>query len=123
MVRKEMIEYCFSSDLEVVRATRTFKSTLEWAIEKGIMPKQLLCRKCNAPMKIEKSRRSTVDNFIFKCNSKNCRIYSHLRSVSMYSVSHITIMEITKVIFHYFVRNYNARQAVLEMKEIINMRL
>ena len=32
-------------------------------------------------------------------------------------------MEITKTIFHYFVRNYNARQAVLDMKEIINMRL
>ena len=39
MSRKEMIEYCFSSDLEVVRATRTFRSTLEWAVEKGIMPR------------------------------------------------------------------------------------
>ena len=64
-----------------------------------------------------------MDNFIFECMTRNCRTYSHLRSVSMYSISHITIMEITKTVFHYFVRNYNARQAVLDMKEIINMRL
>ena len=109
MLRKEMIEYCFSSDLEVVRATRTFKTTLEWAIQKGIMPKRLLCKKCSAPMRIEKSHRSSVDGFVFQCTTRNCRTYSHIRSVSMYSVSHITIMEITKVIFHYFVRAYNAR--------------
>lgn len=118
-----MIEYCFSSDLEVIRATRTFKSCLEWAIDKGIMPKQLRCRKCGNPMKIVKSKRSTVDGYVFECFQRSCRTYSHLRSVSMYSISHITIMEITKTIFHYFVRNYNARQAVLDMKEIINMRL
>ena len=114
-----MIEYCFSSDLEVVRATRTFKSTLEWAIEKGIMPNQLLCRRCNYPMKIVKSRKSAVDGFIFECSTRACRTYSHIRSVSMFSISHITIMEITRTIFHCSVRNLNAWQTVHEMKEII----
>ena len=74
-------------------------------------------------MKIVKSRKSAVDGFIFECATRACRTYSHIRSVSMYSISHITIMEITKTIFHYFVRNYNARQAVLDMKEIIHSRL
>ena len=31
-------------------------------------------------------------------------------------------MEITKIIFHYFVRNYNASQCVMEMREMINSR-
>ena len=36
----------------------------------------------------------------------------------MFANSRLTIMEQLKIILHYFVRNYNALQAAVELKEI-----
>ena len=48
---------------------------------------------------------------------------SSVRIGTMFYGSCLTIMEIVRIVFHYFVRNYNATQAHLELKEIINARI
>ena len=55
MSRREVVEFGFGSDLEVIRATKSFKSTMEWSIEKGLLPAKKICKYCKSIMKINRN--------------------------------------------------------------------
>jgi len=46
-----------------------------------------------------------------------------IRHGTLFNSSKLTIMEIMRLVFHYFIRNFNATQAHMEMREMINDRI
>lgn len=116
MSRRELIEYGFTQDTEVIRASRNFKSNMEWAIEKGLMPKKRFCKSETGqeirghgkvyPMSLVKYCHTSSDCFYYRCSK--CKMRVGIRTGTLYSFCKLTLMEITRVLFHYFIKNYNA---------------
>jgi len=49
------------------------------------------------------------DGLVFKCTRLECRdIKISIREGTIFDGSHMTLMEILRVIFYYFVRGFNA---------------
>ena len=48
---------------------------------------------------------------------------SGIREGTIFKLCKLTIMEIVRIVFHYFPRFYNATMCLNEMKEIINARV
>ena len=63
--RRELVEWGFTEDLEVIRVSRSFKSTMEWAISKGLMPEYRVCKICLSKMKITKTASHTADGYAY----------------------------------------------------------
>jgi hypothetical protein len=67
-------------------------------------------------MRFEKYTCKTSDGAYWRC--PNCKNKISLRTDTMFYLSRMTMMEQLRIILHYFVRNYNALQAAVELKEI-----
>ena len=73
LTRNDLVEFGFSEDLEVVRASKTFLSTVAWCMEKGIMPCKRYCVSCKSRMFLSKGRNKTyTDRFKFRCGYTGC---------------------------------------------------
>ena len=53
----------------------------------------------------------------------DCKLKSSVRLGTVFNHSHLTIMEFIRIVFHYFVRNLNAAQAHLDLREMVNARI
>ena len=69
-------------------------------------------------MKFEKYPCKVSDGAYWRCNGINCKHKVSIRQDTMFAQCRMTIMEQLRIICHYFVRNYNAFQASVELKEI-----
>eukprot|EP00347_Sterkiella_histriomuscorum_P015297 403357558 len=121
--RRELVEFGFTQDLEVIRVSRNFKTAMEWCIEKDLLPSKRVCKMCTTVMKIVRNTHQNADGYAFRCPNLECKFKMSMRKGTVFDCSKLTIMEMMRLIFHYFIRNYNATQAHLELREMINDRI
>ena len=58
------------------------------------------------------------DGLVFKCTRLTCRdVKVSIREGTVFADSHMTLMEILRITFYYFVRGFNALQAFRDLKE------
>ena len=81
---------------------------MEWALDKGLISERRICKFCNSLMSIARNSSHNTDCYAYRCENNNCRQKMSLRCGTLFSCSKLTIMEISRIIFHYFVRDYNA---------------
>ena len=48
------------------------------------------------------------DGYYFSCCKNECKTRVTIKTGTLFEISRNSVMEIVKVIFHYFVRGYNA---------------
>lgn len=60
-------------------------------------------------MRIVNMHTKVKDGLVFKCSRLECRdIKISIREGTIFDGSHMTLMEILRVVFYYFVRGFNA---------------
>ena len=74
-------------------------------------------------MKIKASTCRYMDGYAYFCVNRLCRSRLNIRNGTFFNTSQYTIMELSRICFHYFVRGYNATQTHLELREMINNKL
>lgn len=123
VTRKDLVEYGFTNDLEVVRATRNMKSTIAWCIEKELLPPEKFCHTCRTykKMRLQRYSSGSVEGLSYRCLNVKCNSRVSMRHGTLLDCASITSMEIIKIIFHYFVRGFNATQAFNEIREIMQI--
>ena len=103
--------------MPIVRASRSFWPALHYCLQNNLIAPVRNCPDCSdIPMKMSNERRENLDGAIWRCSK--CRKYVSIRHETMFAGIKITIMEQMRIIFHYFVRNYNAMQTTSELREL-----
>ena len=64
-----------------------------------------------------------MDGYAYNCINRNCRYKINVRTGTFFNTTTYTIMELSRVVFHYFVRTYNATQTYHEMREMVNNKI
>ena len=58
------------------------------------------------------------DGLVFKCSRLECRdVKVSIREGTIFDGSHMTLMEILRVVFYYFIRGFNSLQAYRDLAE------
>jgi hypothetical protein len=120
VTKREIVEWGFFRDHEILRVSKSFKLTVEWAIKNKLIPESRNCKHCHSPVRIYKSNKSVNDGHLYYCTNNHCKKKSSIKGGTIFQYSCLTFMEITRVIFHFFVRNINATQCHAELREIMN---
>lgn len=117
-IKRDQIENAFENDLEIFRITKSFKRTLRWMCSKNMLPSDRQCPCCELPLRIVNMHTKVKDGLIFKCSRLECRdIKVSIRESTIFDGSHMTLMEILRIIFYYFVRGFNALQTYRDLAE------
>jgi hypothetical protein len=119
VTRREFVEWGFQRDHEIIRATKSFKECYQWAINRGLIPEVRSCKKCQYQLKIVKWKYAKTDGHLYLCLNNYCRSRWSIKEGSIFDYSALTMMETSRVIFHYYVRNINATQAYLDLKDLM----
>ena len=101
----------------MLRATKSFKNAFEWCVRKGLLPPKRMCR-CGYEMFVRRCTRFLADECCFKCPSQSCKRKISLRTGSLFEASKLTLMEVMRIVFYYFVRGFNAAQASTDLNEL-----
>ncbi|CDW71499.1 UNKNOWN [Stylonychia lemnae] len=80
-------------------------------------------KKCQFIMKINRTIIQASDGYNYRCSNRDCRSRACIREGTLFKISKLTIMEIARLIFHYYVRTYNAAQAHSELREMVNEKI
>lgn len=110
-IKRDLVEQKFKEDIEIFRITKNFKTTLKWLCDKGLLPAERDCPVCRQPLRLANVLTKVKDGLLFKCTRLECRdIKVSIRESTIFDGSHMTFMEILRIIFYYFVRGFNALQ-------------
>ena len=67
------------------------------------------CPCCEMPLRIVNVYTKVKDGLMFRCTWLECRdIKVSIREGTVFDGSHMTLMEILRIVFYYFVRGFNA---------------
>ena len=109
-VQERLLDADFILDL-----TRKHETTFTWLLSKGLIQDKLICPKCNKyDVKIETDK-SKADLKRFRCPDRQCRKAISIRMGSIFESSKLTLMEYTRLAFHYFVKNISRSNVVKEL--------
>ncbi len=76
------------------------------------------CPCCDKSMRLINIHSKVKDGLVFKCSRLECRdIKISIREGTIFDGSHMTLMEILRVIFYFFTRGFNALQAYRDLME------
>jgi hypothetical protein len=85
---------------------------------KNMLPAERKCPCCENPMRLVNMHTKVKDGLVFKCTRLECRdIKISIREGTIFDGSHMTLMEILRVVFYYFVRGFNALQTYRDLAE------
>ena len=85
---------------------------------KEMIPCERKCPCCEQPLRLVNIHSKVKDGLVFKCTRLECRdIKVTLREGTLFEGSHMTLMEILRIIFYYFVRGFNALQTYRDLAE------
>lgn len=74
-----------------------------------MLPSERKCPCCERPLRLINMHTKVKDGLLFKCTRMECRdIKVSIRDGTVFDGSHMTLMEIIRVIFYYFIRGFNA---------------
>lgn len=78
-------------------------------ISKGMLQERRKCPCCEKAMRIINIHSKVKDGLVFKCTRLECRdIKVSIREGTIFDGSHLTLMEILRLIFYFFTRGFNA---------------
>ncbi len=99
----------------ILDITRSHEDTLDWLYKKGLLQKEPTCPKCwQKEMKVERDS-SKADLQRFRCRIRLCRGTASIRMGSFFEDSKLTLIEYTRIIFHYFVKDMPRSQVIKEL--------
>ena len=117
-IKRDAVEQCFERDLEIFRITKNYRRTLRWMVSKGMLLERRSCPCCDKSMRLINIHSKVKDGLVFKCSRLECRdIKISIREGTIFDGSHMTLMEILRVIFYFFTRGFNALQAYRDLME------
>lgn len=78
-------------------------------VSNGLLEATKICPCCEKPMRIINCHSRVKDGLMFRCTRLKCRdVKASIRDGTIYELSHMTFMEILRIIFYYFNRGFNA---------------
>ena len=85
---------------------------------KNMLPSERKCPCCELPLRLVNIHTKVKDGLLFKCSRLECRdIKVSIRESTIFDGSHMTLMEILRIVFYYFVRGFNALQTFRDLAE------
>lgn len=85
---------------------------------KNMLPAERKCPCCENSMRLVNMHTKVKDGLVFKCTRLECRdIKISIREGTIFDGSHMTLMEILRVVFYYFIRGFNALQTYRDLAE------
>lgn len=83
-----------------------------------MLPSERKCPCCELPLRLVNMHTKVKDGLLFKCSRLECRdIKVSIRESTIFDGSHMTLMEILRIVFYYFVRGFNALQTFRDLAE------
>ena len=119
--RTQLMEFMFSEQTPVLRASRTIRSGLKWAIMQKLIPAGKRCPRCASRMYIHIERADHYvhdEHMVWQCRSVHCRRYYHVGVGTVFGFSkQVSLIEQIRIMFHYYPRQFNAHSAARELME------
>jgi transposase-like protein/IS1 family transposase len=98
--------------LSVLEITRSHDLTINWLLEHNLIKRNPPCPSCESRMAIQNDKKQ-ADRQIFKCG--RCGKRKSLRYFSVFEGYKLTLIELTSIMFHYFLTKKTIKSTVLEL--------
>jgi transposase-like protein len=115
MIRRQQIEQNFqAAQANVLELTRSHDHILTWLADQGLISRMKRCvtENCQGIMSWKRDT-SRPDGYIFNCHV--CDAKSSIRRNTLFEGSHLSLMELTRIYFHYFLEKVSIKRCSREL--------
>jgi len=113
--RLDSVQSVFSQELSILDLTRDQQNTLDWLYQNNLLKRQVVCPKCSMQQLQREREKTKADQMRYRCPVKSCRKTVSIRIGSIFEDSKLTLIESTRLIFHYFLKNVTRTQVLKEL--------
>jgi len=110
--RLESVEANFNEDYSILELTRSHEDTVNWLFSKNLLKEKITCVRCFRNMMYKAKDSSKADRFRYRCADQSCRKTASIRTGSFFESSKLTLMEYTRIVFHYFLKNVSRTEVL-----------
>eukprot|EP01022_Parablepharisma_sp_SALTPOND_P015764 TRINITY_DN22565_c0_g1_i1.p1 TRINITY_DN22565_c0_g1~~TRINITY_DN22565_c0_g1_i1.p1 ORF type:complete len:165 (+),score=7.24 TRINITY_DN22565_c0_g1_i1:244-738(+) len=100
--------------LHIIELTKSFDATVQWCFTNGLLCSNPRCPKCQSDMVLIKDN-NKIDLHVWSCSRKyshGCRSTLTMRHGSFFADSKLTIPELVRLMFHFFIGGYSLDDTV-----------
>ena len=102
-------------DFSILFFARSFESTSDWLIRKGLILVNPTCPKCEIKEMQHIQDLSRADKLKLRCKDKKCGATKTFRWRTLFENQKLTLVEAVQIVFHYFIRNTPINEVISKL--------